>query len=246
MWGRRMEWPLYAAALLFFGAYAWPILQPALHPTARFWCDVVTWATWALFALDYVIRLSVADSRWKFVRTHLFDLTVVVLPLVRPLRLLRLLTTINALNRTASMSLRGHVVSYVVGATSLVVLCASLAVLDAERSAPDSTITSFADALWWAIATVTTVGYGDSYPATAQGRLIAVGLMLAGIALLGVVTATLASWLVQRVSEAEEQTQAATRQQIDQLENKIDALRAELSTTTLPAVERPLRAGGIH
>lgn len=95
-------------------------------------------------------------------------------------------------------------------------------------------------------ATVTTVGYGDSYPATAQGRLIAVGLMLAGIALLGVVTATLASWLVQRVSEAEEQTQAATRQQIDQLENKIDALRAELSTTTLPAVERPLRAGGIH
>jgi hypothetical protein len=67
--------------------------------------------------------------------------------------------------------------------------------IDAERDAPDASIAIMGDALWWAI---TTVGYGDRYPTTTTGRAIAVELMMAGIALLGVVTATLASWLVDR------------------------------------------------
>lgn len=63
----------------------------------------------------------------------------------------------------------------------------------------------------WAMTTVTTVGYGDRFPVTETGRFVAGGLMLAGIALLGVVTASLASWLIERVAEVEEESQAATR-----------------------------------
>jgi voltage-gated potassium channel len=74
-------------------------------------------------------------------------------------------------------------------------------VLDAERGRPGANITDFGDAIWWAITAMTTVGYGDRFPVTGTGRFVTAGLMVGGIALVGVVTATLASWLVERVSE---------------------------------------------
>jgi voltage-gated potassium channel len=170
-----------------------------------------------------------------FVRGNLFDLAVVVLPLLRPLRLLRLITLLSVLNRNVGGSMRGRVAVYVAGATSLVLLTASLAVLDAERGAKGATITTFGDASWWAFTTVTTVGYGDRYPITGQGRFIAGGLMLAGIALLGIVTASLASWLIDKVREVEEHTQSATRADVAALTAEVRALRAELAARN-PAI----------
>lgn len=106
---------------------------------------------------------------------------------------------------------------------------AALAILDAERGAEGSNIGSFRDALWWAFATVTTVGYGDRFPVTVGGRGVAVGLMLAGIALIGVVTATFASWLIERVAEVEEEGQQATRRDVAVLSRQIEELRSELA-----------------
>ena len=91
-----------------------------------------------------------------------------------------------------------------------------------------ATITSFGKALWWSITTVTTVGYGDLYPVTITGRVIAVLLMLGGISLVGVVTASLASWIVQRVSETESAGQAITVAHIEQLRSEIRSLAEEL------------------
>lgn len=125
---------------------------------------------------------------------------------------------------------------YAVTGTLLLVFVASLAMLDAERAAPSGNIKTFPDALWWAIATVTTVGYGDYAPTTGTGRCIAVGLMVAGIALLGVVTATLASWLVQKVAKQDDANQAVTQQQIAELTVQITALRSELASRQPPTV----------
>jgi voltage-gated potassium channel len=227
-WEARMEVPLTAAALAFLLAYAWPILEPGLPTLWGQVCRVVSWAAWALFAVDYMARLMLSHQRGEFVRGNLLDLAVVALPLLRPLRLLRLVTLLHVLNRYAGASLRGKVLTYVAGSTVLVLFVASLAVLNAERAAKGATITTYPDALWWAATTVTTVGYGDRYPVTGTGRLVAVGLMLAGIALLGVVTAALASWLVQRVSEVEEASQAATRRDVEALAAEVAALRAAL------------------
>ena len=233
-WDHRAEWPLTIAAVLFLGAYAWPILDPDLDSAWTGLCLAVTWGTWLLFAADYVTRFTLSLDRRTFVRRNLLDLAVVVLPILRPLRLLRLVTAISVLNRHAGHSLRGRVAVYVAGSTSLVIFVAALAVLEAERGKPDANIGTFGDALWWAMTTVTTVGYGDRFPVTGSGRSVAAGLMLAGIALLGIVTASLATWLIDRIREVEEESELATRRDIAGLTAQVSALRDEVSRLRQP------------
>jgi voltage-gated potassium channel len=108
---------------------------------------------------------------------------------------------------------------------------ASVGMYEAERGASDGNITTLGDALWWAITTVTTVGYGDRYPTTALGRMIAVGLMLVGIALLGVVTATIAAWFVGRLREVEETSEQADATMQDVLA-ELREVRSRLDTLT--------------
>ena len=85
-------------------------------------------------------------------------------------------------------------------------------------------IRTFGDAWWWALTTMTTVGYGDMVPVTTTGRAVAAALMLGGIALLGTVTATLASWLSDRV-RAEEASNDAVLLELQALRREIAALR---------------------
>jgi voltage-gated potassium channel len=230
-WERRAEWPLTVAALLFLIAYAWPILDPELPSSVRRTLGLVAWAAWALFVVDYLVRLALATERGKFFVRNIFDLLVVALPLLRPLRLLRLVTLLHVLNRHAGGSLRGRVVVYVAGAASLILFVASLAILDAERGREGANIGTFGDALWWALTTVTTVGYGDRFPVTGTGRAVAAGLMLSGIALIGVVTATFASWLIEKVQEVEDAAQTATRRDIEALTEEVAQLRRTLDAT---------------
>lgn len=235
VWERRTEWPLTVASIVFLAAYAIPIAVPQSPPTWKAVCGALIAATWALFAADYAVRLFLADRRAQFVRRNAFDLAVIVLPVLRPLRLLRLVTVLSVLNRQGSRSLRGRVAAYVVGGTALLLLCGGLAITEAERGKPGANIVGLGDGLWWAATTVTTVGYGDRYPVTVTGRLVAFGLMLGGIALLGVVTATLASWLVERVSEAGEVEATATQAQVAALTDEVRALREEVARLRDPA-----------
>lgn len=119
-------------------------------------------------------------------------------PLLRPLRLLRVLALIRILDRTASESFAGRATEYAVGTALFAVMLGALAALEAERAVPSANITNFGDALWWATTTVTAVGYGDHYPVTLEGRFVAVALMVVGIGRVGTVTASIASWLVDR------------------------------------------------
>jgi voltage-gated potassium channel len=167
-----------------------------------------------------------ADERLRYVLRHWYDALVVLLPLLRPLQLLRLIPVLLVINRRAQTRLRGRVAIYVAGGATLLAFCASLAVLDAERSNPNSNIKSFGDAVWWAITTMTTVGYGDQYPVTGLGRFVAFGLMVGGVALLGTVSATLASWLIETVAAEKEQAEEL-HEIVRRLEAKVDLLSGE-------------------
>lgn len=85
----------------------------------------------------------------------------------------------------------------------IVIFVGAVGMLDVERTAPGANIHNFGDALWWALVTVTTVGYGDTYPVTTDGRLIAAAVMVTGIAVLGVVTATVATWFIDNLNTIE-------------------------------------------
>jgi voltage-gated potassium channel len=243
-WERRTGWPLTAAALAFLVAYAWPILQSDMssgraHALATF--GVVLWA---VFVLDYMTRVVLADDRPLFVRQHLFDLAVIALPMLRPLRALRVLTVLGWLNRQSSNAFRGRIITYVIGSTALVVFIAALAQLDAERRSRGGNIKSFGDALWWAVSTITTVGYGDRYPTTPGGRLVGFGLMLAGIALLGVVTASFASWFLEkmaRLTAAEARTEVTLEHvlaELHELRDDVRRLRDDENTADGSAASR--------
>lgn len=214
-WERRTDKPLLILALLFILVLALPIVVD-LSPHERAVVTVVDIAIWAVFVVDYLARLYLALRRWEFARTHVLDLVVIALPMLRPLRALRLLrlarlgSLAGVLQQRGQRSLHARVGAYVAVCVAFALGLSAVAMVDAERDAPDGNIKSLPDALWWAVTTVTTVGYGDRYPTTTTGRLIAVGLMVVGIALLGVVTATIAAWFVSRihkVEEAEERTE---------------------------------------
>jgi voltage-gated potassium channel len=226
-WERRSEWPLAVAALLFLGLFSVQVLvQPHGREAHILWA--VDWAIWSLFVLDYVVRLSLAPNRWHWFIRHLIDFAIVTLPFVRPLRLLRLLVLIEVLQKAVGDAFRGRIVVYTVSGVLLLIYTASLAVFEKERYLHGATINSFGKAIWWSITTVTTVGYGDVYPVTNAGRVIAVLLMIGGISLVGVVTASLASWIIQRVAEEESQSQAATVAHIEDLRSEIRELTQEL------------------
>ena len=227
----RTEWPLAAFALLFLGLYSVQVLAEPRGVAA----DAVRTAlvvTYFVFVVDYLARLYLADPRGKWFVRHLLDLAIILLPFLRPLRLLSLAVVIEVLERAVGDTIRGKVIVFTAVGVVVIVYAASLAILDIERYRVDTKIHNLGDALWWAITTVTTVGYGDVTPVTGEGRMVAVALMVAGVSLLGVVTATLASWIVQRVAEEDTAGQAVTAAQIEELREEIRKLAEAVGRST--------------
>jgi voltage-gated potassium channel len=227
-WERRTQQPLMGMAVVFAVAYAVPIVWPDASRAVMDACAVVEWVVWGAFSLDYLVRLVLADRRGEFVRTHWLDLCAVLLPLIRPLQLLRVVATVLLVGQRARMATQIRLTTYVAGAVVALMMFGSLAVLSVERESPDGNIKTMGDAVWWSFTTMTTVGYGDHAPTTGLGRMIAVGLMLSGIALLGVVTANIAAWFIARFEsdDVEERRQTAA---IEALSEEVRALRAQVA-----------------
>lgn len=198
-WENRSEGPLFLASLLYLGAYAVHVLGPGLPQAVHQFLLTVISSTWAVFMLDYVIRWRISGRRFgpRYVRDHLLDTVVLLLPLLRPLRVVHLYEAVQRRRAEPRLSLYGRVIAYAGMTAFLLGFAAALAVYQQERYAKGATIRTFGDAVWWACSTLTTVGYGDVTPVTARGRTIASVLMFLGLALLGAVTGSFSSWLLQ-------------------------------------------------
>jgi voltage-gated potassium channel len=197
---------------------------------AQLTVNAAIWVTWIAFALDYLIRVGLARRRMVYAARHWFDLLIIALPVLRPLRVLRVVMLVRMLNRKAASSMRGRVVVYGAFTAVLLLFCASLAVLQAERGHSTANIKSFGDALWWSVVTMCTVGYGDRYPVTGEGRLVGVGLMVTGVGLFGAVTASFATWLVDQLRDEEDAARAATQRDLEALKQQLDRIERSLAS----------------
>jgi voltage-gated potassium channel len=205
--------------------------------------DTVDYAVWAVFAVEYVVKLYLSPSRWSFVIHHLVDLLVIAVPVLRPLRTLRALRALRALRiaraalilssalKRARELLTHHGLHYVLLCVLAIIGLCSAMELAFEQHAPGATIHNFGDALWWSAVTVTTVGYGDKYPVSAGGRGVAVVLMITGIGLVGVLSATVASYFVGQRAD----------QDMTDLHERLDRIEAALTRLTPPGNDQPLR-----
>jgi len=166
-----------------------------------------------LFFADFIYRFVTAPSKWRYMRWGWLDLlacvpTIEALRFTRVVRIVRIIRVLRGL-RSARHVYRfffAHrplgVLAIVFMSIFLVVLFGAIFILEAERDSGGA-IKTPQDALWWVIVTITTVGYGDYYPVTIFGRLIAFVIMVSGIGILGVYTAYVSSVFLSQVQEKE-------------------------------------------
>lgn len=218
--------PLTLLALLWLPVLVLP-LAVDLPAGVTHAFNLIDLGVWAAYAAEYLVRLYLVPSRRWFVTHHLIDLAVVVLPLLRPLRALRLLrlfnlaragvVLLNALTRVREIiTHRG--LHFVLLAAAGIVLVASGVELAFEQHAHGANIHNFGESLWWAIVTVTTVGYGGNFPVTSGGRCVAAVLMLVGIGLIGSLSATVASYFVEEKADEEK---VELTQRLDRIEEML-------------------------
>ncbi|MFF8954848.1 potassium channel family protein [Streptomyces sp. NPDC014894] len=196
-WRRRMEVPLFAASVVFLACYAVRVLAEDLPPDGQDALLTVTYAMWALFLVDYLVRWRLSGQGRAYPRHHVMDAIVVLLPLLRPLRIVQIWESVRHRRAHARLSLYARVIAYAGMSALLLGFAGALTVYAEERGAPGATILTFGDSVWWACSTLTTVGYGDVAPVTPKGRVVATMMMAGGLALLGAVTGSFSSWLIQ-------------------------------------------------
>jgi len=217
---------MLALAVLFIPVILGPLLAD-LSPASIKAMEITGWAIWAAFLVEYLWLWYLAPDRREMVRTHKLDLLVVLLPFLRPLRILRFLRL------SSAASGAGRAMSAIrriggrpgfrpfFGVIGITILVGAALTLAFEHEQPGATMSSYPDALWWAFVTSTTVGYGDQFPVTGGGQMIAVVLMIVGIASLSLLTASVAALFVEDDDADESADIAAIRSQLDRIEQAL-------------------------
>lgn len=229
IWQARLEAPLLVASLLTIPAIA--IEESSLTGAWDTFAVVLDWLIWLAFLLEAVVMLSLVSNRGRWLREHPLDVAILVLTppflpaALQAARVFRLLRVLRLL-KLAALARRMFSTEGVRDAAVLAmiaVLGGGAAFAAVERTDQHGHAIDAWDGVWWAISTVTTVGYGDQYPQTTAGRLIAIGLMLVGIGFVAILTAAAAQRFVQSGRQAEaERAQLAA--QLAEIASRLERL----------------------
>ena len=224
-WEERSSRPMFVASVLYLLAFAAPIMSTRIQEPYDGYLNIIQMILWGLFAADYCIRLYLAPRRLYFITHNLMNLAIVLLPAWRIVSFLAMihLTTNRQYKRLSELAVK------LFGYTAIFIIMFALAIYSVESSEPGAMIRDLPTAYWWTFTTLATVGYGDVYPVTGIGRVIAVVVMLYGVGMVAVATGALASWIIEKFGGREEQEYPATKADVDDLRQEISELRALLA-----------------
>jgi voltage-gated potassium channel len=223
-WRRWTDLPLLVLAVGSLPLLLLELVSGRLTQSDRNFVFGVNVAVFIAFAISYGVEIFLSESRVKYAKSEWLSLLIVIAQLLallpamgffgvlRGARALRIIVTllrvvgIGVASRTKGRELlKKRAASMAFGLAGFTLVTSAVAFTLAEDVGESGRIHSFFDALWWSAATITTVGYGDIYPVTAAGRIIAVFTMVIGVSTLAVVTARIAQFLIQNDSESERQ-----------------------------------------
>jgi voltage-gated potassium channel len=201
---------------------------------------------WVVVFLEAALRYIAVSDRRRYFASRQIEPVLVALPFFQVWRIVGVerATVLWGEGVERFLAILGHrgLFRVLLAAVGLLFLGAWLDLLF-EKSAPGSNIHSYHDALWWAVVTVTTVGYGDRFPVTEGGRAVAVVLMLVGIGLIGVLTATVASFFVAEHTDANKDLLKASHEdlgaRLDEIDSRLARMEAALTGNSGPAEARP-------
>ena len=196
---------LTVLALTFLFAFSYPAFTDSISDSTNQILSIIQWVCWVAFAVDLLFGLVTSENKVLYLKRHPLEIASVLLPFLRPLRLMRVISFGGLALQKIAVGRQFAITVKVAITTVFVAYVAAVQITITERAVEGSNIKNFADGFWWAITTVTTVGYGDRYPTTTEGRLLAVMLMFMGISLVGVITASVAAWFVKMSQDAEKQ-----------------------------------------
>lgn len=181
------------------------VLTTDVNSTASTALVAVLFVLWVIVLVEYLVRLIVTPDRRGYMKRRWVEPATVVVPVLQGWHIVgieKMSLLVREGQLRAQYILRHHSLFRVLIAVVGTIFLGSWLVLLFEEHAKGSNIHDYPDALWWAIVTVTTVGYGDRYPTTEGGRIVAVVLMLVGIGLIGTLTATVASVFIKEHTDA--------------------------------------------
>ncbi|WP_455124138.1 ion channel [Rothia mucilaginosa] len=224
-WEERSSRPMFVASVLYLLAFAAPIMSTRIQEPYDGYLNIIQMILWGLFAADYCVRLYLAPRRLYFITHNLMNLAIVLLPAWRIVSFLAMihLTANRQYKRLSELGMK------LFGYTAIFIIMFALSIYSVESSEPGAMIRDLPTAYWWMFTTLATVGYGDVYPVTGIGRVIAVIVMLYGGGLVAVATGALASWIIEKFGGREEQEYPATKADVDDLRQEISELRALLA-----------------
>jgi len=194
---------LTVLALTFLFAYSYPAFHDSISASTDRYLGLIQWACWFAFAVDLLLGVLKAENKVSYLKRHPLEIASALLPFFRPLRLMRVISFGGLAIQKIAVGRQFAIMVKVAISTAFIAYIAAVQITITERAVEGSNIKNFSDGLWWAVTTVTTVGYGDRFPTTTEGRLLAVVLMFMGISLVGVITASVAAWFVKMNQDEE-------------------------------------------
>jgi voltage-gated potassium channel len=184
-------------AICFLVAFSYPAFNQNISTQNQSLIDLIQWVCWIAFAIDLLYGILKSEDKKNYLKHHPLEIASVLLPFLRPLRILRVISFGGLAIQKVAIGRQFAITAKVALSAIFIAYIAAVQITISERSIEGSNIKNFSDGIWWAATTVTTVGYGDRYPTTTEGRMLAVLLMITGISLVGVITASVASWFVK-------------------------------------------------